>query len=52
MTGKFFISYLDGIRSVKVSGKKVNVALDKELHGHYPSIEEMEFYEQPSIPNP
>jgi hypothetical protein len=27
------ISYLDGIRSVKVSGKKVNVALDKELRG-------------------
>jgi hypothetical protein len=27
------ISYVDGIRSVKVSGKKVNVALDKELRG-------------------
>jgi len=27
----FLISYLDGIRSVKVSAKKVNVALDKEL---------------------
>jgi hypothetical protein len=26
-------SYLDGIRSVKVSWKKVNVALDKELRG-------------------
>jgi hypothetical protein len=32
----FLISYLDGIRSVKVSAKKVNVALDKELGGRYP----------------
>jgi hypothetical protein len=30
--GQFFlINLIDGIRSVKVSGKKVNVALDKEL---------------------
>ena len=31
--GQFvLINLIDGIRSVKVSGKKVNVALDKELH--------------------
>jgi hypothetical protein len=47
----FLISYLDGLRSVKVSSKKVNVALDKELGGHYPFPKEMEIYEYP-IPNP
>jgi hypothetical protein len=32
--GQFvLISLIDGIRSVKVSGKKVNVALDKEMLG-------------------
>jgi hypothetical protein len=29
----FLVSHLDGIRSVKVSLKKVNIALDKELRG-------------------
>jgi hypothetical protein len=45
------INYLDGIRSVKVSAKKVNAALDKELGGRYPFPKEMEIYEYPN-PNP